>query len=71
MNLLYLFQTVLNEKYIQLEEETASYSCHLNGDVLYLFLSGATARPTGKTTWISPQSTTGKCPIAGTRTAAF
>lgn len=45
MNLLYLFQTVLNEKYIQLEEETASYSCHLNGDVLYLFFewsNGAT-----------------------------
>lgn len=45
MNLLNLYQQVLNEKYIQLKEETASYSYKRDGNILYIFFewsNGAT-----------------------------
>ena len=37
MNLLNLYQEVLDEKYIQLKEETASYSYRREGNILYIF----------------------------------
>lgn len=45
MDLLNLYQKILNEKYIQLKEETASYAYKQEGNLLYLFFewsNGAT-----------------------------
>ena len=45
MNLLNLFQRILREDYIHLEEETASYSCKRDGEILYILFewsNGAT-----------------------------
>lgn len=45
MNLLNMYQKVLNAQYIQLKEETASYCCKRDGNTLYLFFewsNGAT-----------------------------
>lgn len=71
MDLLNLYQKILNEKYIQLKEETASYAYKQEGNLLYLFLNGATALPIGKTILFSRQSHTEICRIAGMPTAGF
>lgn len=47
MTLSELFQALLNEKYIQLEEETASYNCHMHSGTLYIFFEWSN----GKTDW--------------------